>query len=1120
MSLKLIYGRAGSGKSEYCFKDIVNRLNKEKKIYIIVPEQFSFTAEKKLLDSIKEKSVISAEVLTFNRMAYRVMNEIGFGKKVNLSKCGKSMLIHNILVAEKRKLKLLNKSNQNVDIIDRLITELKKHNIKLEDLKKISNDESDIYLKTKLEDISLMYEEFENKIQNNYIDENDVLSILASKLEETKLFNDTVIYIDEFVGFTPQEYSVIRSLLKVAKQVNITLATDNKIMLKEMQTDVFYPNKITLNNIIKLAKEENIQIDEVVLNNSYRFKSEELLHLEQNIYSVRYEKYDKNVENISLFLAQNYYSEVEQIAKEISRLVKKQNYRYKDIGIITKNTEQYSNIFKAVFPKYNIPIFIDEKKLLSQNILIKFVLSLIDILAKNWSYDAVFSYLKTGMLEISSNDIYALENYVIKWGIKGKKWLDIWNYEEDEEKNSRLNNLREFIVNPIRILKDNLKHSRTIKDINKEIYLFLINNNINKILEKKAEELKESGNIEISNEYISSWNIFIEVLDEMVLVLHNEKITFEKYAELLKVGITNRKLGEIPSFQDSVIIGDIERSRSHKVKAIFIIGLNDGVFPSINKNEGFLDDKDRDYLKEKGIQIAKTTMYKLYDDEFNIYKAFTTAEEKLFLSYAASDNEGKSLRASILINKIKKIFPKIEEKSDIISKEYSLSTLEKTFDDLLINLSKLKQGVELDKLWFNIFKVYDEDKIWSDKLKNLLHYLQNDENMNDINISKENIEKLYQDDLRTSISKLESYRACPFSYFLKYGLKLSDKNLFKIESLDTGSFMHNVIDEFFTKINEKSIPIGEIDEKDIKSIIEEIVVEKLKMKRNYIFTASEKYKVLVSRLKRLLIKSIKYILYSIKVSDFEILGNEVEFKENKEYPPIKISLDDGKTIEVIGKIDRVDIAKNSSGNYIRIIDYKSSVKNIDLNEVVAGINLQLITYLDAITKIENVIPAGVLYFSLLDPMLKLAKDASEEEIEDKIKKEFKMNGLILAEVNVVKMMDKNLVKGASNIVPAYIDKEGNVSLAKPGAVTKEDFENLQNQVNKTIKQIAKEMLSGNINIKPYYSMKNKKTPCEYCKYKSICNFDQNDCKGQYNYIPNYDKNVVLDSIKNSPLPKI
>ncbi len=256
---------------------------------------------------------------------------------------------------------------------------------------------------------------------------------------------------------------------------------------------------------------------------------------------------------------------------------------------------------------------------------------------------------------------------------------------------------------------------------------------------------------------------------------------------------------------------------------------------------------------------------------------------------------------------------------------------------------------------------------------------------------------------------------------------------------------------------------------------------------------------------------MKYIIQTITESEFDIYGNEVEFKEGKKYKPIKITLEDGKTVEITGKIDRIDLAKNEEGKYVRIIDYKSSFKNIELNEFIAGLQIQLLTYLDAVTKIEDVIPGGVLYFNLIDPIIKADKNMTDDEIEQAIKKQFKMQGLILADVNVVRMMDKKLEKGASNIVPVYIDSKEQISQAKSSTVTKEQFENLQKYTNKVIKQIANEILSGNIEIKPAYNVKNKKTPCEYCEYKSICNFDST--KNEYNYVPNLDKQVILDMIK-------
>ena len=299
---------------------------------------------------------------------------------------------------------------------------------------------------------------------------------------------------------------------------------------------------------------------------------------------------------------------------------------------------------------------------------------------------------------------------------------------------------------------------------------------------------------------------------------------------------------------------------------------------------------------------------------------------------------------------------------------------------------------------------------------------------------------------------------------------------------------------------------------EIEEIIKNIIREKLTQNRNYILGATKKYQILTKRLEKLILQAMQYIIASMVQSDFEIMGNEVEFNHKKDYPPMEITLEDGKRIEITGKIDRIDLAKGKEGDYIRIIDYKSSLKNIDLNEVVAGLQIQLLTYLDAITsKQENLIPAGVLYFNLIDPILKADRNKTDEEIEQETKKQFKMQGLILADVNVVRMMDKTLQKGASNLIPAYLDQNQNISEARSSVVTKEQFKTLQKHIDKVIKEIAKEIYSGQIEIKPYYNQKKKKTPCDYCEYKSICNFDPN-CNSYY-YIPNKPKEQILEEIK-------
>ena len=1110
MSLRIIYGRAGTGKSRFCFDEIKKIINNKEKIYIITPEQFSYTAEKKLLDSIEKGAVINAEVLTFNRMAYRVINEVGGKTKTTLSKTGKAMLIYSILSKQKSNLTFLGKSDENVETVLNAIREFKMHGITSNTFKEEINKTNDTYLKLKLQDMSIMYEEFENTIQNKFIDENDILTILSEKIDETNMFKDTIIYIDEFLGFTYQEQKLIKKLLKICKQVNITITVDNLEESKTPETDIFYSNKQTIRKIISIAKDEKIAIEKpIFLEEIKRFKNEELKHLEQNLYATEYKKIKKNENNVELFLAMNQFSEIENIAKKIIHLVRDEKYKYEEISIITKNMDSYSNIAKVIFNKYDIPIFIDEKEDLNQNILIKYVLSIMEIFAKNWSYEAMFNYIKTPFVDLSDNEKFILENYCIRWEIKGNKWYkEDWKIADTDDEKEILNELRKKIVTPLLDFRNSLSKTKTITQITKQIYNFLLSNNINVKLYKIIEKLENQGLIEVANIYKVSWSTLINVLDEMVLTLGEDKLSFEEYIKIFKVGMKNSGLGKIPATQDEVIMGDVERSRTHRVRVVFILGLNDGVFPSVNTDEGFFNDENRKVLKEDGIELASGTLENLYEENFNIYKAFTIAEEKLYLSYASSDNSGKSLRPSMLIAKIKKILG-VEEISDIAKENSEITTKIATFGELLNNIRKYKEQEEIDSIWYNIYDIYKEQEEWNKKLKYVQNGLQFE--AKEIKLSKTTSQKLYKNVLKTSISRLEQYKKCAFSYYLKYGLKLSEKGLFKIESLDTGTFMHDVIDEFFSQVIQRDIKLKDIEEEQINQIIDSIINEKLEQNRNYIFTSSDKYKILTMRLKRVIKKSMKYIIETITQSDFNILGNELEFGQNKDFSPITIDIDDNKKVEIVGKIDRIDLAKNQEGKYIRIIDYKSSIKNIDLNEVIAGLQIQLLTYLDAVSKTDEFIPAGVLYFNLIDPIIKADKNMQDEEIEQQIKKNFKMQGLILADVNVVRMMDNTLEQGYSKLVPAYIDSKGNLSQKLSNAVNKEEFQNLQKYMNKIIKEISKEIMGGNIDIKPYYNTKNKKTPCEYCSYKSICNF--NGSVNEYNYINNLKKEEILEKIK-------
>lgn len=1034
-----------------------------------------------------------------------------------LSKVGKSMLIYNILTTNLSKLKFLGKTEENVDIIQRCLTEFKKHSVSVADLENEIESVTDKYLKIKLKDISLIYTKFQEKIKDKFIEETELLSILSQNLENTDIFTDSYVFIDEFLGFTKQEYEIIMKIAKQAKSVSITLALDNLAQDSNPDLDVYFSSKETLRKILNHASQSEIKIDEYIyLEQVHRFKNKELKHLNLAIEKNTVQKYVETVENINLFLAKNRYSEIENVASKIYELTKNSNYRYKEIAVISQQIDAYSSNVRSVFSRYNIPVFIDEKRDLNQNIIVKYVLSILEIISSNFGNQSIFNHLKLGMNDLDEDEVFELENYVTKWGINRQKWLKEFTIEKEKkkEKIERLEEIRKEIIIQLFELKSNMNNNKTARRITEELYSYMIRDNIEQKIAKKIEDLTSENLVDIANEYEESYKIIVGILEEIVDIFGGEKISYDKFIKILKNGLNASGLGKIPGTQDQVIFGDVERTRSNKIKVLFIIGINDGNFPSVNKNEGFLNDADREKLKKDGMEIAKGTMENIYDEKYNIYKTFSIAEEKVFLSYSTADNLGGSLRPSVLINKIKKTFPTLKEKSDIIEKEHCIANKEITYEYLLDKIANIKEENDLESLediWKDVYFYYKNDDVWSSKLEQDFRALRYT-NKPDV-IDEKLIDKLYGKTVNTSVSKLEQFRKCEFSYYLKYGLDLKPREEVKVYSFDTGTFMHNILDGFFVKIKEDEIKLEELEEEQIENIVTKIIEEELKEAHKYIFTQTVKYRILVQRLKKVILRAVKYIVLSLVESRFSLEGTEVEFGTNKKYDPIVIKMDNGKEIKINGIVDRVDTSENEDGKYIRIIDYKSSSQSINFNSLYAGIQIQLVTYLNAINNKENLIPAGIYYFSLIEKLLKIDSQITEEEIEAKLRDEYKMKGIILADVNVIKMQDTNVDVGkTSKILQAAIKKDGEIQKNKTKTgISEEEFELIQKYTDDTIKEISKEILKGKIDINPYYNKKS--TPCDYCEYKSICRFDPQNRDNKYNIISNLEKEEIFEKMR-------
>ena len=1063
-----------------------------KPLIYIVPEQFTFEAEKELIEISGKEGIMDVQVYSFKRLAYKVFNELGYQANI-IGNAGKNILIYFIMLKLEKDLKVLKGVSKNTGLVDTVsnqISEFKRYNITPDILKniKVSNE----YLSLKINDLSLIYSAYEEYINNKYIDMNDELTVLKELLGKNTFLNGSKIWIDEFDGFTPQELQIIKKLNDIS-ELTISIISDES-------SELFKLNNSTLNKILKISDKNN----EIYLKDCYRFNSKELLHLEKNIFKFPYEIYKDEVSNITISLENNSYCEIENIACMINNYVREKNMRYENIAILSKDLSEYEKLFKIIFRQYNIPFFIDRKRELYSQPLMSLVLSLFDICMKNYSYESIFTYLKTGLANIEDvNDIDMLENYVLKWGITGKTWLQLW--ELDDINLEKINMLREQIIKPIIEFKDSFGTKKTVKDIIESLYNFLISIGAYKNIQNKILKLKETNElvaIEIANQYTQVWNILIRIFDEMVDTIENEVVSFEKFRNIFKLAISNYDMGLIPSTKDQVIIGDIERTRNNNVKVLFVIGMNDGKFPMIHSDEGFINDAERDILLDNGIEIAKNTKVLLEEENFNLYKAFCVPSDKLHLSCPISTLEGKALRKSFILNNLKKLFPTIIEKEAYLETEKgNISTPDATFPSLLKEIKKYADGDKIVENWKNVYTWYKDNQ--KEKISSAIKAIEYCNTTN--SISKNSATKLYGKDLNSSVSRLERFAMCPYSYYLEYGLKAKERQIYKLETPDVGTFLHEIIEKFSKHMLEESLSWREVTKEYCDGIIDSLVDETLKNFKHNLLNSTGKLKQLGIRLKRLVKRMIWIIVTQIKNGEFEVVGSEVEFGRKSDNPAIEIELFDGNKMFLNGKIDRIDMADTEDGKYIRIIDYKSSAKQIKLSDVYYGLQLQLITYMDAIAT-EKLMPGGVLYLKLDDPIIKSNKDLSKEEIEEQIVNALRMKGLVLSNAKLIKAMDSNMTN-ESSVLNLSVKKDG--SYSKMPTVTSEEFDKLRNHIKKTLKELGEEILSGNIKNEPV--KKKDISACDYCKYKVICQFDK-DLGNKFKYINELKDSEIMEKI--------
>lgn len=1131
MSLRVILGRAGSGKTSLCLSEIKARIEEgsEHPIVLLVPEQFTFQAERKLVSVLETGGILKTEVLSFRRMAFRIFNEAGGITYPHIHQAGKCMILYRILEKMKDSLQLFaNTADRQgfINTIAELITEFKRYNTTPDRLAEAAEKmEENDPLKDKLEELSAVFAMFEKTIKERYRDSDDDLTLAAAKISETNIYDGAEIWIDGFDGFTAQEYLMLSGLLDKAKRINISLCADKPGDVLNQGIDIFASTKEEYLKLMKMAQICQTEFEKpFILNCDHlpRFRnSAELAHLEQNLNAYPYKMYDQKTKNIVLFSAVNIFSEIEAAARDIIKQCREENLRFRDIAVVVRNLDRYESFIEVVFAEYGIPYFLDQKVEITNHPLARLILAMLDVFIENWSYETVFRYLKTGLTGIEQDKIDILENYVLACGIRGSRWTNMqaWAMSPDflpDEKNSErqikmleeINQIRWEVSEPLQEFRGKTKGRRQASEICTAIYDFLCTIGVPLKIEEYINEFRQKGEISLANEYAQVWNILMEVFDQIAEIIGEEKLSLERFAGIIKIGLAQYKVGLIPASLDQVLVGSAERSKSNEVKALYVLGVNDGVFPSGAMKEGLLSDVDREVLSRTGIELAKDTRTQAFDEQYLIYKVLTTPESYLRLSWPIADQEGKTMRPSIIISRMRKLFPQIAETSNVLNLSSETSEMElitgqaPAFNYMVKAMRQKEDGREIDVLWHFAYKWFAGQEHWQDRLaaareafsyKNIAQPIVGDK-----------VAALYGQPAYASVSRLEKYTACPFAFYVQYGLGAKERKIYKLSPPDVGTFMHGVIEKFSCEVGQEPLSWRKIEREWCEDKVSEIVDDMLVKMQGSGIAGSQRYTALTVRLKRVLVRAILLIAEHIKRSGFEPIGYEMDFSENGDFPPIVIELGSGEKIHLVGRIDRVDALKTAEGTYLRIIDYKSGNKEFKLADAFYGMQIQLITYLDAIWEnkgmdiTQPIIPGGLLYFRIDDPLVKGSSKSSKEEIEQAIMKQLRMKGLLLADVQLIREMDRQ-IDGNSMIIPARINK-GDV-LGRSSAASLEQFNILRKYVRNLLHNLCAEMMRGQVDIAPY--KKKSAIACRYCSFAAVCQFDTTRKENSFKLLNDY-----------------
>ena len=1134
----VIIGPSGSGKSHRIYEEIMQRAAQEpgRNFLIIVPDQFTMQTQKDLVIRSDRGGILNIDVLSFGRLSHRILEEVGTKEMPVLDDTGKSLVLQKIAADLKEQLpamgSLLHKQGY-IHEVKSAISEFMQYGISTQDMDKlIASAEKRGALAMKLRDLKTLYRGFQDYIRDHFITTEETLDVLRRSLVKSKILPDSVVVFDGFTGFTPIQNRLIQELMRVCEEtiVTVTIGEEEDPYQMDGEQKLFHLSKKTVADLVKLAAEAEVTRGEDVFvkGGPNRFtEAPALCYLEQNMFRYQYEPYTEKQCEIRMFEALSPREEVHQTALYIRKLIREEGLTYRDIAVVIGDLEGYASYVETEFGQLEIPCFLDRTRGIVLNPMIEYIKSALQLYIRDFSYDTVFHFLRSGMADISREEIDELENYVIRTGARGYRTysrlftrkteeMQQGSGQEDteraEETMERLNRIRQQFADTVEIL--HMAPRAKAGEYVDHLYDFLEQNQVQQKLLNYQQRFEQEGDLAKAREYAQIYRLVMDLLDQIYELLGEEEISLQEFADILEAGFGEITVGTIPQNVDRIVVGDMERTRLKQVKVLFFLGVNDGNIPKNASKGGIISDMDREFLIESGTEMAPSPRQQMYIQRLYLYLNMTKPSERLYLSYAKVNSDGKGIRPSYLIDTVRKLFPQLAvEYPQNRSRLEQIEGRQEGARYLAEELREYADGTlreEERQDFYLMYRAYEADPEGRDRLTAAAF-----RRYKESGLSRIVARALYGRQLENSVSRLETYAACACRHFLQYGLSLQEREEFGFEVSDMGNVYHAVLENFAGKLAESGRTWWDFDENFATQAIKEAVEGYAATYGETVLYSSARNEYAITRMSRILTRTVLTLQQHLKQGSFQPDDYELSFRFAEDLDSIHVDLSEEEKMHLQGRIDRIDVSEDAEHVYVKVIDYKSGNKKFDLAALYYGLQLQLVVYMNAAMELESrkhpdkeIVPAALLYYHIDDPTIETPVELTQEQINEEILTKLRMNGVVNSDPAVVERLDRFL-QDKSKVIPVEKKKDGSFS-ARSGILSREELQVVSAYVDAKIRDIGREILDGKIAANPYE--KGNEEACTYCAYKKVCGFDGS--------IPGYEKRQLEDLDKQTLMQRM